>query len=57
MLGKLEKVELREIWETEGQGFAPWLVEEGNSELLELSQSLKFRKEMRGWFYQIISIN
>ncbi len=34
MLGKLEKVELREIWKTEDQGFTPWLAEEGNLELL-----------------------
>ncbi len=33
-LGKLEKVELRDIWETEGQGFTPWLAEEKNLEML-----------------------
>jgi len=34
MLGKLEKVELRQIWKTEDQGFTPWLAEEGNLALL-----------------------
>lgn len=34
MLGKLEKVELREIWQSEGQGFTPWLAEEKNLEML-----------------------
>ena len=34
MLGKLEKVELHEIWKTEDQGFTPWIAEEKNLELL-----------------------
>ena len=34
MLGKLEKVDLREIWQSEGQGFTPWLAEEKNLEML-----------------------
>lgn len=34
MLGKLEKVDLREVWLTEGQGFTPWLAEEKNLEML-----------------------
>ena len=34
MLGKLEKVELREIWQSEGQSFTPWLAEEKNLEML-----------------------
>jgi Domain of unknown function (DUF4268) len=34
VLGRLEKVELREIWETEGQGFTPWLAREENLEML-----------------------
>jgi len=34
MLGKLEKVDLREIWKTEGQDFTPWLAREENLEML-----------------------
>ncbi len=34
MLGKLEKVDLRQIWQTEGQGFTPWLAREENLEML-----------------------
>jgi len=33
-LGKLEKVDLREIWKTEGQDFTPWLAREENLEML-----------------------
>jgi hypothetical protein len=33
-LGKLEKVDLRQIWQTEGQDFTPWLAREENLEML-----------------------
>lgn len=34
MLGKLEKVELRQIWQNEGQDFTPWLAGKENLEML-----------------------
>ena len=34
MLGKLEKVDLRQILQTEGQDFTPWLAQKENLELL-----------------------
>lgn len=33
-LGRLERVDLREIWETEGQHFTPWLAQEENLQVL-----------------------
>ena len=33
-LGRLEKVDLREIWEKEDTHFTPWLAREENIELL-----------------------
>ena len=33
-LGQLERVELREIWATEGQDFTPWLAQEENIRIL-----------------------
>ncbi len=29
-LGKIEKVDLREVWETEDKDFTPWLAEDKN---------------------------
>jgi len=34
ILGKLEKVDLRQIWQTKGQDFTPWLAQKENLELL-----------------------
>ena len=33
-LGKLERVDLRQIWETEAQHFTPWLAQEENLQIL-----------------------
>ena len=33
-LGRLERVDLREIWETEAQHFTPWLAREENLSVL-----------------------
>ncbi len=33
-LGQLERVDLRDIWETEAQGFTPWLSKEKNLKIL-----------------------
>ena len=33
-LGRLERVDLRKVWETEDRGFTPWLAKEENLELL-----------------------
>ena len=30
ILGKIEKVDLRDIWDTEDKDFTPWLAQEGN---------------------------
>lgn len=34
MLGRLEKVELRDVWQSEAQHFTPWLAKEDNLKLL-----------------------
>ena len=33
-LGRLERVDLYKVWETEDRGFTPWLAKEENLELL-----------------------
>ena len=33
-LGRLQKVDLREAWESEARGFTPWLAQEENLKLL-----------------------
>lgn len=33
-LGRLQKVDLREAWESEANGFTPWLAQEENLKLL-----------------------
>lgn len=43
-LGRLERVELREIWETEAQDFTPWLAKEEN--LLVLADTLFMELEL-----------
>ncbi|MEM6662795.1 MAG: DUF4268 domain-containing protein [Pseudomonadota bacterium] len=45
-LGRLEKVDLREIWQTEAGDFTPWLASEDN--LLVLSDALQIDLELEG---------
>ena len=45
-LGKLQRVELREVWQHEAQHFTPWLAEPGN--LAVLSQELSLDLELVG---------
>lgn len=45
-LGKLEQVDLRDIWGQEGSGFTPWLTETQN--LAELSQTIGMKLELVG---------
>ena len=33
-LGRLQKVSLRDLWQTEAQHFTPWLASEQNNQLL-----------------------
>lgn len=42
-LGRLQKVDLREIWKTEAQDFTPWLAREEN--LVELADTIKMDLE------------
>jgi hypothetical protein len=43
-LGRLERVELRNIWETEDQHFTPWLAQEDNLQVL--ADTLKMELEL-----------
>jgi len=45
MLGKLEKVDLRQIWQTEGRDFTPWLAQKENLELLGDAIRIKLELE------------
>ena len=45
-LGKLQRVELRDVWQLEAQHFTPWLAEQGN--LTTLSQELGLDLELVG---------
>jgi hypothetical protein len=44
-LGKLEKIDLREIWRTEAQDFTPWLAQEGNMAILSDTLGLDLEVE------------
>lgn len=44
-LGVLEKVELRDIWETEAQDFTPWLAQEHNLAILSETISVELELE------------
>lgn len=43
-LGRLQKVDLRDIWKTEAQDFTPWLAQEDN--LSELADTIKLDLEL-----------
>jgi Domain of unknown function (DUF4268) len=45
VLGKLEKIDLREIWRTEAQDFTPWLAQEGNMAILSDTLGLDLEVE------------
>ena len=45
VLGKLERVELNDIWKTEAGDFTPWLAEEGSLELLGKTIGLELELE------------
>ncbi|MBQ4824323.1 DUF4268 domain-containing protein [Leisingera sp. HS039] len=44
-LGRLEKIDLRDIWRTEDQDFTPWLAREGNIGLLADALGLELEVE------------
>lgn len=44
-LGRLERVDLRRIWESEAQEFTPWLAQEGNLRLLGETIGLELELE------------
>ena len=45
-LGRLRKIELRDIWATEAQDFTPWLASEEN--LTRLGEALDLELELKG---------
>ena len=48
MLGRLQKIELRDIWRTEDQDFTPWLAREDNITLLGDTLGLELEVEAPG---------
>ena len=45
ILGRLEKIDLREIWKTEAQDFTPWLAQESNMAILSDTLGLDLEVE------------
>lgn len=61
-LGRLERVDLRDIWQSEPQDFTPWLAEEANlallAEALNMELALEAReKEVGSFSADILCIN
>ena len=45
ILGRLQKVDLREIWRTEDQHFTPWLAREENLSILAETLAMELELE------------